>query len=323
MFQTRKSVHRLVEESFELKPKTLVLIQPIPPPVIACRDSTVSRCLGKMLYSSYVPDFSKSRCTTFVAYPRFFRFRRITSASIERCRPPCIPAQRLNNIFPRLCNEGPNTPANFQSAQGLARLREQQCNASGLDSLLKDSSAKRNPDSARNPTSNTRSASDGIPYRKPKFTTEISSGRGAVFWKLRITNCRSSCTLNFDVSITTSASRRIGAILRRSARMPSATDRPSPIGCGRRVSLKRRIRYFVACFDKNQRRRTVGRERAVNSRKILDLPALTRIHEKRSPLDFACAAPINLAEHRNQRHRQVVDAVVAQVLECIQHRAFS
>jgi hypothetical protein len=58
----------LVEESFELKPKNArAYPNPFPRAVVACRDSTVSRCLGKMLYRSYVPDFSKSRCTTFVA----------------------------------------------------------------------------------------------------------------------------------------------------------------------------------------------------------------------------------------------------------------
>ncbi len=64
-------------------------------------------------------------------------------------------------------------------------------------------------------------------------------------------------------------------------------------------------------------------ERSIDSGKIFDLPALARIHEKRGALDLARAVSINLAKHRNQGDRQVVDAVIAQVFECIQDRPFA
>ena len=67
----------------------------------------------------------------------------------------------------------------------------------------------------------------------------------------------------------------------------------------------------------------VGRERAINSGKIFDLPALARIHQKRGALDFARAVAVNLAEHRNQRDGQIVDAVIAQIFKRIQHRTFA
>ena len=130
-----------------------------------------------------------------------------------------------------------------------------------------------------------------MPYRNPKLTSETSSGRRRGFLETPVTNCRSSCTLNFVVSITTSASRRIGAILRRSARMPSATDRPSAQRMRTARLAEPPHQHFVACFDKNQRRRMVGRELAINSGKVFDLLAFARIHQKRSTLDFARALP--------------------------------
>ena len=61
-------------------------------------------------------------------------------------------------------------------------------------------------------------------------------------WNFSAMNLRSSWTLNFEVLIMWSASARMGASMRRSARTLRATERVVPSGCGRRVSLKRRTR---------------------------------------------------------------------------------
>ena len=52
---------------------------------------------------------------------------------------------------------------------------------------------------------------------------------------------RSSCTLNLVVLMIGSASLRIGSSRSRSLRILALTLCPVPSGCGRRVSLKRRI----------------------------------------------------------------------------------
>ena len=64
-------------------------------------------------------------------------------------------------------------------------------------------------------------------------------------------------------------------------------------------------------------------ERFVNCRKIFDLAALARVHQKSRALDFSGAVSVNFAEHRDQCDGQVIDAKKSQILESVENRSFA
>ena len=91
----------------------------------------------------------------------------------------------------------------------------------------------------RKRTSKTRSASSGTPSRNPKLTTETMMLFCFDSWRKRsLINDRSSCTLNFEVSMSSSASVEIGCqTLALGLHRRTNRRMRRPCGCGRRVSL--------------------------------------------------------------------------------------
>ncbi len=136
-------------------------------------------------------------------------------------------------------------------------------------------------------------------------------------------NWRSSWTLNLVVSITTSASRRIGAMRRRSSRMPSAMEPP----CAKRMRAagfaEAADQRLVARFDEHQGHGMLAAQLAIHLRQILDLLAFAGIHEQRGTLDFASSAFVKLAEGGNQRYGKIIHAVEAEVFEGIEYRTLT
>jgi hypothetical protein len=72
----------------------------------------------------------------------------------------------------------------------------------------------------------------------------------------------------------------------------------------------------VAGFEKDQlgAQVLVGLQLAVGAREVADESRLAHVHDHRHAVVFALAFA-QLGQHRQQRHRQIVDAVVAEVLE--------
>ncbi len=108
---------------------------------------------------------------------------------------------------------------------------------------------------------------------------------------------------------------------RRSAASEAFTGDAVPSGCGRRVSLKRRSSTASAASRKII---CVGKhalDRVHDGRQLVQLRAFANIHHQRRALDLG-RLPHQLGEAGNQVDRQVVHAVVAQILEGLEHRGF-
>jgi len=80
---------------------------------------------------------------------------------------------------------------------------------------------------------------------------------------------------------------------------------------------------FIASLDEHQAGRVLAPQLAVNGRQAFQLLALARVHQQRRALDFPAAIHVELTEGGDQVHRQVIDAIEAQVLEGLQHRALA
>ena len=167
-------------------------------------------------------------------------------------------------------------------------------------------------------TSKRRSASAGTPYLKPNETMwTFSAALVAVPPNDALRNARSSCALNLEVSMIRSATSRSGSKIARSSWIAFSSDPPaSCIGCGRRVSLKRRFRVSPV-HSKNKR--VTGaplalRDSSVSGKAGEELP-LARVHDDR-PARNRLAAPLEqLVELRDQVDGKVVHAEEVHVLE--------
>ena len=136
-------------------------------------------------------------------------------------------------------------------------------------------------------------------------------------------NWRSSWTLNFVVSMTTSARRRIGrhaAALFANAFGDGAAMRQGMRAARFAEAADQRI---VARFDEDQRDGMLAAQPAVHLRQIFDLLALASVHEQRGALDFSAAALVKFAEGGNQSNGKIVYAVKAEVFEGIEYGALA
>lgn len=80
---------------------------------------------------------------------------------------------------------------------------------------------------------------------------------------------------------------------------------------------------FVTRFDEHERRWVSAGERTIKNRQLFNLLALARIDEQRRAFNFAAALVVELAENGDQRDREIINAIEAQVLERIQDRALT
>ena len=133
---------------------------------------------------------------------------------------------------------------------------------------------------------------------------------------------RSSCTLNFVVSSTMSATLRIGSSRLRSARIDCTTVSLRPIGCGRRVSENRRT-SASSLASRNTTRvgstlRTFFRIAGNRSSRIPSRTSTTS-----AARSISGRLPHQVRKPRNQFQRQIIHRVVAQVLKRLQRRQLS
>ena len=97
----------------------------------------------------------------------------------------------------------------------------------------------------------------------------------------------------------------------------SATGRSGASGCGRRVSLKRRS-SAASLASRNTSIGSQVRRRLQpppDRRKLANEPALAHVDDDGDLGLVGVLAQRQVGQHRNQRRRQVVDAVVAEILE--------
>ena len=120
-----------------------------------------------------------------------------------------------------------------------------------------------------------------------------------------------------------SASLRMGSRRSRSRRMLAATLCPVPSGCGRRVSLKRRIRGRIVGLQKHQAWWAAWRRMRLNKAgKLLERGAFADVHHQRRAADVGRVLG-QLGEFRDQFDGQVVHRIVAQILQGLEHGAFA
>jgi len=80
---------------------------------------------------------------------------------------------------------------------------------------------------------------------------------------------------------------------------------------------------FLGGFDEYKCRGHVTVNLLVERREALELLALARVHHKRGAIDIGGAVNVQLAKHGNQLHGKIVDAVVAEILEGLEHGALA
>jgi len=80
---------------------------------------------------------------------------------------------------------------------------------------------------------------------------------------------------------------------------------------------------FIARFDEYKGGLVITRKLAVKNGQLFDLLAFAGVDEKGGSFDLAAAFVVELAENGNQRYRKIIDAIKAQILEGVQHRAFA
>ncbi len=115
---------------------------------------------------------------------------------------------------------------------------------------------------------------------------------------------------------------RMGRRWRRSVASDDFTGVSVPSGCGRRVSLKRRSRMDSVGFEENHLGGQHALDRIHDRRQRFQLRAFANVHHQRSALDLG-GLPDQFGKVRNQFHRQVVHAVVAQILESLEDRGLA
>src|SRR5271163_4046219 len=80
---------------------------------------------------------------------------------------------------------------------------------------------------------------------------------------------------------------------------------------------------FVTRFQEDQAHGMLAAQLAIDRRELFDLLALARVNQKCGALHFSDPFNVQLAEHRNQRDRKVIDAVKTEIFKSIEDRSLA